>query len=83
MLIKINGSILSPVSDQATHGIDIKYDIADTLLDAYHVVHTPINMDISFAGHNLIKGDVNTFNWASDALTSAAHGVGFVLKSLF
>lgn len=80
MIIKLNGT---PLSTIATHGIDIKYDLSDIAVDAYHVVHTPVNVDLSFAGHNVIAGDVNVFNWASSILHHSSRIAYHVADSLF
>ena len=83
MLIRINGWVIEPVKKAFEDGVDITYDLQDTLVDAYHIVHTPINLDISYAGHNIISGDVNTFNIATNAVSHIAHGVNILLDSLF
>lgn len=80
MIIKLNGNPLAPVT---THGIDIKYDLKDVAADAYHVIHTPVNVDLSFAGHNIIRGDVNSFNWAASAIKSGFHVADHIIGSIF
>lgn len=79
MILKINGTPVSEAISVNEDGVNFNLD----LHDMYEVVHTPLNVDISYSGHNIINGDVNVFNWAEHGLNQICDGVGSIIDSLF
>lgn len=79
VIIKINGTPVSEALTVNEEGVNFNLD----LHDMYEIVHTPVNVDISYSGHNIIKGDVNVMNWGEAALNKACDGIGFVVDHLF
>ncbi|TVY09950.1 hypothetical protein [Paenibacillus cremeus] len=65
MVLKMNGIPLT-IDDS---GVNVKLDIAE-------IIHTPINVDITYAGHHLINGDINMINFWSHAYDHAVSAIG-------
>jgi hypothetical protein len=79
MILKINGSPISESISVCEDGLNFNLD----LCDLYDIVHTPVNVDISYNGHNIINGDINTFNWAQSGVEKIGDGIGLIIDHLF
>jgi hypothetical protein len=76
MLVKINGV---PIEELAKEGVDVGLSIKD----AYHLIHTPINLDVGMNTHHWFTADMNIFNIPHHAYDLVQPHVNMILERLF
>lgn len=76
MLLKINGV---PVDELVKEGVDVGFSVRDV----YHLIHTPINLDIGLNTHHWFNVDMNVFNIPHHTYELVKPHVSMVLDHLF